>query len=73
MGIIEHGWNICLPAFGLGGVCVTFGWGPIGFLWFVPCARVLPQRQVDFRVFIGNLNCYSVLCARCAETPPKLT
>ena len=26
MGVIEHGWNICLLAFGLGGLCVTFGW-----------------------------------------------
>ena len=28
MGITEHG-NICLPTIGLGGLCVTFGWGPM--------------------------------------------
>ena len=37
---------------------------------FLPCARVLPQGWVDFRVVMGKLNCYLALCSRCAETPP---
>ena len=45
MGIrVEHGWNICLPAFGLGGLWVTFGWGPIRILSvFAMCTRASPQ------------------------------
>ena len=70
MGIIEHGWNICLPAFGLGGLSVTFGWGPIRILLFVPCAGVLLQRWVDFRVVSEKLNYYLALYERCAEATP---
>ena len=36
MGIVEHRWNICLPAFGLGGLCVIFGSSPMRI--FVVCA-----------------------------------
>ena len=55
---------------GLGGVCMTFGWGPMRSFAFVPCACVLPQRWLDFRVVMGKLNYYLALCALCAETPP---
>ena len=27
-----HGWIICLPTFGLGGLLMTFGWGPMKIL-----------------------------------------
>ena len=63
MGIIEHGWNIYSPTFGLGGLCVTFGRGPMRILLFLPCACVLPQRWVDFRV---------VRVALCRNTPKAL-
>ena len=68
MGIVEHGWNICLPAFGLGGLCVTFGRGPMRiFLLFLPCARVLRQRWLGFRVVRELLKGYLALCPRCAR------
>ena len=37
-------------------LCMTSDRVPCGFLRLVPCARVLPQRWVDFRVVTGKLN-----------------
>ena len=44
MDIIEHGWNISLRAFGLGGLCVTLGWGPMRiFAVFTICMCTFPE------------------------------
>ena len=76
MGIIDHGWNICLPAFGLGGWCVTFGSGPMSiFAIFAMCTCASPE--VDLRVVIGRLIYCLALCTHCAcavqKQPPVLS
>ena len=44
MGIIEHGWNIGLPAFGLEGVCVTCGSYPMRIVAvFAMCTCASPE------------------------------
>ena len=64
--------NICLLAFCVGGLCMTFGWVPCGYLPLVPCAgRLLPQRGVVLRVVMVTLNYFLALCLRCVRVVRK--
>ena len=76
MGIIEHGWNICLPAFGLAGLCVTFGWGRMRIFAVLPSARVLPwggHREVE--LLFGDVQKHPPRGSACGQRDnfPTLT
>ena len=67
MGMIEQGWNICLSAFGLGELCVTFGWGPMRVLSiFSMCTRASPEAGV----FQSGHRESGITIWRYAGTPP---
>ena len=73
MGITEPGWNIRSPAFSLGGLCVTFGWGSIRcfavFVVFAMWTRASPEVG-GFRGGHGKVELlFGAVRALCKNTP----